>query len=108
MLAILAYLGAVAALFVGAAFGLMVIVNQSAEVGRSLSSAPDANRTVAQSRPGRIISSEAEANTVSRTTGSAPKAERTAKDTRAKATKSRSAKTDKGKKRSAQATHERR
>jgi hypothetical protein len=104
MLGILAYLGAVVALFVGAIFGLMVLLGESAEVGRNLASYSDTSRTAMPARTARA-SAEPDASAVSRTTGLAPKAER---GPRAKGKKSRSAKADKRKKRSAQMTRERR
>jgi hypothetical protein len=107
MLGILAYLGAVIGLFAAAAFGLMVVLSESAGVGRNLSSSAEANRAALQAKPARAIAAGPDASAAARTTGSAPKAERPIKDARAKATKNRSAKTDKRKKQASQARRER-
>jgi hypothetical protein len=107
MLAILAYLGAVAALCMGAVFGLMVLLGGSAEVGKNLAAYSE-TKTVAGAKP-KPAGSEPDTSAAARTTGLASKDEKVArKDVRPKASKGRAAHLDKRKKRTAHAARERR
>jgi hypothetical protein len=102
MLAIFGYLAAVAALFVGAAFGLMVLLGESAGLGRNLAAYSDA-KIAAPAKPARIAATELDASAASRTTGQAAKSDRlAAKKVRPKPPKNRTAHIDKRKKRTAQ------
>jgi hypothetical protein len=98
MLAVLGYLGAVAALCVGAVFGLMVLLSGSAELGKELGAYTDP-KTAAPAKP--RLSSDAEASAAASTTGLATAERPIGKEVRPKAAKSRKAKTDKRKKRTA-------
>jgi hypothetical protein len=97
MLGILGYLGAVAALFVGAIFGLMVLLGESAELGRTLGAYSDPKAGAAA--PARALRTEAEASEASRTTGLASADRPSGPEVRPKAPKSKSVKTSKRKKR---------
>jgi hypothetical protein len=108
MFALLAYLGAVAALCVGAIFGLMVLLGGSAEVGKNLAAYSEA-KTAAGAKPAKTVGAEPDASAAARTTGLAPKSEKAArKEVRAKASKGRAADRDKRKKQTAQIGRERR
>lgn len=108
MLAILGYLCAAAALFVGAAFGLMVLVGESGSLGKNLGAYSDA-KVVATAKPVRAASAELDVSAASRTTGQAAKSDRpAAKEVWPKPPKNRSAYIDKRKKRTAQVSRERR
>jgi hypothetical protein len=106
MLAIFAYLGAVAALFAGAAFGLMVLIGESGALGKNLGAYSDA-RIAATAKPVRTAAAELDASAAARTTGQAARSDRpAAKEVRPKPPKNRSAHIDKRKKRTAQVVRE--
>ncbi len=108
MLAIFTYLGAAAALFVGAAFGLMVLLGEFGALGMSLGAYSDA-KIAGTAKPVRTASAELDASAASRTTGQAAKSDWSAtKQVRPKAPKNQAAHIDKRKKRTAQVARERR
>jgi hypothetical protein len=100
MLALLGYLAAVTALLVGGAFGLMVLLSGSAEIGKNLGAYTDPT-VAAPANPRRVLGPNGEASEASRTTGLATAERPVAKEVRPKAGKSRKAKIDKRKKRTA-------
>jgi hypothetical protein len=106
MLAILGYLGAVAALVVGAAMGLMVLFSESAGLGKQLAAYSDPP-VAGPAKPARPVGSELDASAAFRTTGLATRDD-WRPDVRPKGPKTRSANINKRKKRTAQGGRERR
>jgi hypothetical protein len=104
MLAIFGYLGAAAALFAGAALGLMVLVGESTGLGMTLGAYSDA-KIAAAAKPLRTAAAGLDASAASRTTGQASSERPPEKQVRPKAPKNRSAHVDKRRKRVA---HDRR
>jgi hypothetical protein len=96
MLAVLAYLGLAAGVFVAAAIGLMILLSSSAQLGRDIAVATDTRP------PPRALNSGNEVSASAKTTGSAAAAETANKPKQVDAGKrSRAAAASKRKKRSA-------
>jgi hypothetical protein len=107
MLAIFGYLGAVAALFVAAAMGLMVLLGESAGLGSNLAAYADA-KAAAPAKPLGFTTAGLGAGAAPNTTGQAATEKSAAKQVRPKPPKNRSAHADERKKRAAQLSRERR
>jgi hypothetical protein len=108
MLVIFGYLAAAAALFAGAALGLMVLVGESADLGKNLGAYTTAGST-ARARPMRNGAADLNGSAASTTTGQAAKSDPpAAKQVRPKPPKVHSVRIDKRKKRPTHAARDRR
>jgi hypothetical protein len=104
ILIVFGYLGAAAALSVAGAIGLMVLVGESASLGKSLASYPDAKGAVAAPKLTAAVTTPPSSSMTQQTTGLAVKGERpTVRHVHAKVSKTPAAAADKRKKRTAQA-----
>jgi hypothetical protein len=103
MLPIFGYLAAVGALFVGAALGLMVLLGESAGIGKNFAAYADA-KAAATAKPIRLAGADLDASAAARTTGQAAQSDRPGvRKVLPKPPKNRSALVDKGRKRTVQA-----
>ena len=99
MLPIFGYLAAVGALFVGAALGLMVLLGESAGIGKNFAAYADA-KAAATAKPIRLAGGDLDASAAARTTGQAAQSDRPGvRKVLPKPPKNRSAHVDKRRKR---------
>jgi hypothetical protein len=103
MLPIFGYLAAVSALFVGAALVLMVLLGESAGIGKNVAAYAD-TKAAATAKPVRLAGADLDASAAARTTGQSAKSDRPdVKKVQPKPPKNRSAHVDKRRKRAVQA-----